>query len=107
MDVASLRSPVVRQAIEALNGGRQEDFLALFTPDAVVEDSATYADAASIRAWAERENFKAHMHISVRRELDAAGTSLEIKAASHGGYNGPGTFTFTLQGDKIAQLVIG
>lgn len=107
MDVASLRSPVVRQAIEALNDGRQEDFLALFTPDAVVEDSGDYADAASIQAWAERENFKVYMRISVGRELDAAGTTLEVTAASHGGYNGPGTFTFTLRGDQIARLVIG
>jgi hypothetical protein len=107
MDSASLHSPVVRQAIEALNTGRLEDFLALFTPDAVVVDSATYADAASIRAWAQRENFSVHMHIDVVRELDASGTSLEITASSKGGYNGSGTFTFTLLGDQIARLVIG
>lgn len=107
MDVASLHSPVVRQAIEALNAGRLDDFLALFTPDATVDDSAIYADPAAIRAWAQRENFNVHMHIEVVRELDASGTSLEITASSKGGYNGPGTFAFTLRGDQIARLVIG
>src|SRR5215468_6616324 len=107
MDVASLHAPVVRRFIEALNDGRQEDFLALFTPNAVVVDSATYADAAAIRDWAERENFSVHMQMSVVRELDVSGHVLEISAASHGGYSGPGTLSVTLRGDRIERLVIG
>lgn len=106
MDVASLHAPVVRQAIEALNAGQLEDFLALFAPNATVVNGETYADAAVIRAWAQRENFAVHMHIDVVRELDVSGTALEITASSKGGYNGPGTFTFTLRGDQIVRLVI-
>jgi hypothetical protein len=48
MDAASLHSPVARRAIEALNAGRLEDFLALFAPGATVVDDVTYADAAAI-----------------------------------------------------------
>lgn len=38
MKVASLHSPLVRQAIETINQGWLEDFLALFAPDATAVD---------------------------------------------------------------------
>ena len=42
MDVRSLHSPLVRRAIETINEGRLDDFLALFARDATVIDGATY-----------------------------------------------------------------
>ena len=55
MDVRSLHSPLVRRAIQTINGGRLDEFLALFAPDATVVDGATYHGSEAIRAWAERE----------------------------------------------------
>jgi hypothetical protein len=107
MDTGLLHSPLARRTIEALNNGTVDDFMALFTPDATVIDSATYHGHDEIRRWTERENYGVHMHIDVVRELNDDGTELEINARSQGGYSGPGTFTFTIQGDKIERLVIG
>jgi hypothetical protein len=42
MNTASLRSPMVRRAIEAINTGNFDEFMALFTPDATVVDESTY-----------------------------------------------------------------
>ena len=107
MKVASLQSPLVRRAIETINEGRLEDFLALFARDATVIDGATYQGTDTIRAWAQRETFGVHMHIDVVQERNAEGTVLEVNATSTGGYSGPGTFYFTILGDLIERFVIG
>src|SRR5256885_9109210 len=65
MKVASLHSPLLRRAIETINEGRLEDFLALFARDATVVDGETYQGSEAIRAWAERETFGIQMHIDV------------------------------------------
>ncbi|GHO94879.1 hypothetical protein KSF_049270 [Reticulibacter mediterranei] len=103
---SSLRSPLVRRAIEAINEGRLEDFLALFAENATLIDGATYRGREAIRAWAQRETFGVQMRIDVQRETNADGTFLAIEAMSHGGYSGPGSFHFTLRGDMIERLVI-
>jgi hypothetical protein len=62
--------------------------------------------AAAIRAWAERETFGVRMHINVVREKNPDGTTVEVNVISTGGYSGPGTFFFTIQGGLIERLVI-
>jgi hypothetical protein len=79
MDVASLHSPLARRAIEAINGGRLEDFLALFARDATVVDGATYRGPEAIRAWAQRETFGVRMHIDVVQEKNSEGTVVKMK----------------------------
>ena len=106
MKVASLHSPLVRRAIEPINEGRLDDFLALFARDATVIDGATYQGSDAIRAWAQRETFGVQMHIDVLQEKNAGGTVLEVNATSTGGYSGPGTFFFTIRGDLIERLEI-
>jgi len=106
MDITSLHSPLVRQAIEALNAGSLDDFMALFAPDATVVDVATYHGHEAIRQWAQRENFSVHMHIDVLQEKNTGGTVIEVQATSRGGYSGPGTFSFTIKSGQIARLVI-
>lgn len=106
MNVSSLHSPIVRQTIEALNAGHLDDFMALFASDATVIDGPTYQGYEAIRTWTERENFGVHMQIDVVREKDTQGLVIEIQATSQGGYSGPGTMSFTLQGDLIKRLVI-
>ncbi len=106
MKVASLHSPLVRRAIETINEGQLEDFLALFAPDATVVDSATYQGPEAIRAWAQRETFGVQMHIDVLQEKNAEGTVLEVNATSTGGYSGTGTFYFTIRANLIERLEI-
>lgn len=106
MNVASLRSPLVRRAIETINEGRLEDFLALFACDATVVDGAAYHGSEAMRSWAERETFGVQMHIDVVQEKNTAGSAIEVIATSTGGYAGPGTFFFTMRGDLIERLEI-
>ena len=106
MDVASLHSPLVRRVIETINEGRLDDFLALFAPFATVVDDATYQGSAAIRTWAEQETFGVQMHIDVVEEKNTEGTAVEVNATSTGGYSGPGTFFFTIQGGLIERFVI-
>ena len=106
MNMSSLHSPIVRRMVEALNAEQVDDFMAVFASDATVVDGPAYSGYDAIRAWTERENFGVHMRIDVVREKDAQGLTVEIQAASQGGYSGPGTMSFTLQGDLIKRLVI-
>ena len=105
MKVASLRSPLVRRTIEAINGGRLDDFMALFAPAATVVDGPTYRGAEAIRAWAQRETFGVQMHVTVVKQ-NVAGTTVEVEATSKGGYSGPGTFHFTSRRGRIERLEI-
>jgi hypothetical protein len=101
-----LLRPLVHRAIETINEGRLDEFLALFAPDATVVDGATYHGSEAIRAWAERETFGVRMYIDVIQEKNPEGTTVEVNAASTGGYSGPGTFFFTIRGGLIERFVI-
>jgi hypothetical protein len=106
MNRASMRSPLVRRAIEAINQGNLDDFMALFAPDATVVDVSTYSGHEAIRAWAQRETFNVQVRFHVAREKNEEGTIVEGNVQSVGGYSGPATFSFTLDGDRIQRLVI-
>lgn len=106
MNGASLRSPLVRRAIEAINQGNLDDFMALFAPDATVVDVSTYSGHEAIRDWAQRETFHVQVRFHVAREKNEEGTIVEGNVQSVGGYSGPATFSFTLDGDRIQRLVI-
>ena len=106
MNGASMRSPLVRRAIEAINQGNLDDFMALFAPDATVVDVSTYSGHEAIRAWAQRETFNVQVRFHVAREKNEEGTIVEGNVQSVGGYSGPATFSFTLDGDHIQRLVI-
>ena len=106
MNTASLRSPLVRRAIEAINKEHFDEFMELFAPDATVVDESSYVGYDAIAAWARRETFGAHVRFHLARERNEKGTILEGNVVSIGGYSGPATFTFTIQGDRIERLVI-
>ena len=106
MNVRSLHSPIVRRAIEMINEGRLDDFMALFAPDATVIDGPKYQGTKAIRTWAQRETFGVQMHIDVVQEKNTEGTALDVQATSQGGYSGPGTFSFTIRGGLIERFVI-
>jgi len=106
MNEASLRSPLVRRAIEAINQGNLNDFMALFARDATVVDVSPYRGHEAIRAWAQRETCNVKVRFQVVREKNDEGTSVEGNVQSVGGYSGPATFSFTVHGDRIQRLVI-
>lgn len=106
MNTASLRSPLVRRAVEAINQGNLDDFLALFAPGATVVDVYTYVGHEAIAAWAQRETFGVHVRFHVTHERNETGTIVEGNVESKGGYSGPATFYFAIDGERIERLVI-
>jgi len=84
MNEASLRSPLVRRAIEAINQGNLNDFMSLFARDATVVDVSTYSGHEAIRAWAQRETFNVKVRFQVAREKNDEGTSVEGNVQSVG-----------------------
>ncbi|HET8844689.1 MAG TPA: nuclear transport factor 2 family protein [Ktedonobacteraceae bacterium] len=106
MPLSTFSSPVVKRAIDALNQGSLAGFMACFTPNAEIVDVSTYKGHQAISAWAQRENFNVHLQMQVEQEKNAEGTVLYGHVHSHGGYNGPATFTFTLHDGLIQRLVI-
>jgi hypothetical protein len=106
MNIGSLHAPLVRRTIETINEGRLNDFMALFARSATVVDGATYQGYEAIREWAQRETFGVQVHIDVVKEKNTEGTAVEVNVTSKGGYSGPGTFYFTMQGGLIERLVI-
>ena len=106
MNAASLRSPLARRTIEAINEGRLDEFMALFARDATVVDGPPYHGTKAIRAWAQRETFGVRMHLDVVQEKNPEGTAVEVNAKSTGGYSGPATFFFTIREGLIERLEI-
>ena len=101
-----MRSPLVRRAVEAINEGKLDDFMALFAPDATIVDVSTYSGHEAIRAWAQRETFNVGVRFHVAREKNEEGTIVEGNVQSVGGYSGTATFSFTLHDNRIQRLVI-
>ncbi len=106
MNATPLHSPLIRRAVDAINMGTVDDFMALFAPDARVEDGPTYNGLTEIREWASREVFGVAMRLDVVRELNAEGTMVEVKASSNGGYNGVMALAVTVRDGLIERLVI-
>ncbi|GCE31860.1 hypothetical protein KDA_73440 [Dictyobacter alpinus] len=106
MDVTLLHSPHMRRVIEAINQDQINDFMPLFTQDAIVMDGPTYSGYDAIRTWAQRETFGVQMHIDVLQEINPAGTLVALQIKSTGGYTGPATFSLTLRGELIERLEI-
>jgi hypothetical protein len=106
MPLSSFRSPIVERTITALNQGLLDEFIAQFASDAEVVDVSTYKGHQAISAWVQRENFNVHLHLQIEQEKNPEGTILQGHVRSQGGYNGPTTWTFTLQNGRIQRLVI-
>lgn len=106
MKRASMRSPLVRRPIVAINQGNLEDFMVLFAPSATVVDVSTYSGREAIRAWAQRETCNVQVHFHVVREKSEEGAIVEGNVHSVCGYAGHATYSFTLEGDRIQRFVI-
>jgi hypothetical protein len=52
------------------------------------------------------KTFNVQVRFHVAREKNEEGTIVEGNVQSVGGYSGPATFSFTLNGDHIQRLVI-
>ncbi len=97
----------VRAAIEASNAADTAGFLAAFTPDGVIDDwGREFQGAAEITSWSDAEFIGVAVTLEV---LSAAteGTETTVRAQVGGnGFNGPSTFSFQVEGDRVARMTI-
>ncbi len=99
---------LVKAMRDTLNRGDAEAYLALFAPDAVVDDwGSRYAGIAAIRAWSQREQIDAKGQLTVTRMVsDTDGVIVFDTEWKSSFFSGPGRFTVTVKGGKIAELRI-
>jgi ketosteroid isomerase-like protein len=99
---------LVRNMRDTVNRGDAEGYLALFAPDAVVDDwGSRYEGLAAIRAWSQREQIDAKGHLTVTRLVSDTGGVIVFDTEWRSSFfSGPGRFTVTVRNGKIAELRI-
>jgi len=99
---------LVRNMRDAVNRGDAEGYLALFAPDAVVDDwGSRYVGIAAIRSWSQREQIDAKGHLTITRVIsDTDGVIVFDTDWKSSFFSGPGRFTVTVKGGKIEELRI-
>ncbi len=97
----------IRTVIEATNRGDTPELLRAFADDAVLIDAGrTFAGREEIARWNAQENIGTKNQLRV---TDVRRRGFETKVdvvVSGGGYNGPGTLSFLLDGDVVKRLRI-
>ena len=97
----------VRRLVDATNAADNAAFLDSFTDDGVVDDwGREFVGKQAIAGWNGRENIGVHSQFTIHR-VTLDGTAYSVTVTVKGdGYNGGGTFTFELDGDRIARFTI-
>lgn len=99
---------LVRNMRDTINRGDAEGYLALFAPDAVVDDwGSRHEGIAAIRAWSQQEQIDAKGHLTVTRVVsDTGGVIVFDTDWTSSFFSGLGRFTVTVRDGKIAELRI-
>ena len=99
--------PPVRAAIEAANAADIAGFLAAFTPDGVVDDwGREFQGATEITSWSDGEFIGVGVTLEVlRAHTERKDTTVKVQVGGNG-FNGPSTFTFQAEGDRVARMTI-
>ncbi|PWJ94192.1 SnoaL-like protein [Mesorhizobium loti] len=97
----------IRRFVEATNAGDTDAFLDTFTADASLTDwGRSFHDREQIARWNQSDNIGVKSQLRIVR-ITSAGGSYRVRIAVTGnGFNGEGDMSFTLDGDRIASLVI-
>ncbi|KUM24982.1 ketosteroid isomerase [Mesorhizobium loti] len=97
----------IRRFVEATNAGDTEAFLETFTADALLTDwGRSFRGRDGIARWNQSDNIGVRSHLDIVRIAQSdGGYHVRINVAGDG-FNGEGDMTFTLDGDRIASLII-
>ncbi|MER8631387.1 nuclear transport factor 2 family protein [Mesorhizobium opportunistum] len=97
----------IRRFVEATNAGDTEAFLDTFSDDALLSDwGRDFHGREQIARWNQSDNIGVKSNLRIVRMAAAEGTYRDRIAVTGDGFNGEGDMTFTLDGDRIASLVI-
>ena len=99
--------PPVQALIDAANAHDTDAFLAVLTPDAVVDDwGREFRGPDAIRGWSDHEFIGVAVSLEVT-DVAASDAATVVTATVGGdGYNGPSRFAFELEGDRVTRMTI-
>jgi len=101
--------PAVQAFVDATNAGDTDAFVAAFTSDAYLEDwGRSFTGHDGVARWDRSDNIGKRAHFEPVSAEPGAGPGewVVVLTVTGDGYNGTGPLTFTLDGDRIARLVI-
>ncbi|GAB20782.1 hypothetical protein GOEFS_132_00130 [Gordonia effusa NBRC 100432] len=97
----------VAALLDATNAGDLDGFLDSFTPDGVVDDwGRVFAGRDAIKGWSDNEYIGKNMTLDVTSTTSSGDDVVVVATVGGDGFNGPSTFTFTVDGDKVARMEI-
>ncbi|MBZ9859046.1 nuclear transport factor 2 family protein [Mesorhizobium sp. CA12] len=97
----------IRRFVEATNAADTEAFLATFTDDAFLSDwGRDFRGRDGVARWNQSDNIGVQSNLRIVRIAKRDGVYHARVAVTGNGFNGEGDMAFTLNGDRIASLVI-
>jgi ketosteroid isomerase-like protein len=99
--------PAVQRLLDATNTEDTEAFLAAFTEDGVVDDwGRRFVGREAIAQWSAGENIGVHARFEVTGvRTEGTGQAVDVQV-SGGGFTGPSTFVFEVDGGRVRSMVI-
>ena len=99
--------PAVLRLVEATNSGDNAGFLGAFTADGVVDDwGREFHGREAISGWNDNENIGVQSHFTIHEVMEDGAAYATSVTVTGNGYNGGGTFTFLLDGDRVSRFTI-
>jgi SnoaL-like protein len=97
----------VARAVDAVNSGDTEAFLAAFAADGWIDDNGRrFTGHDAMRAWSDRELIGANSRFDVTgSEPIEGGVALDVEVTSDG-FNGYSRFAFGVDGDTLKSMAI-
>lgn len=100
--------PPIKAVIDATNAGDHKAFVAGFTKDGAVNDwGRLFSGRAEIAEWDKAENTGVQSQFKVKGISRLSGEIHVLVDITGNGYNGSGTFSFRLKGNKVDSMEIG
>lgn len=97
----------VRALLAAANAHDTDAFLAMFTPDGVVDDwGREFVGAEAIRGWSDGEFIGVQVRLAVTGVTRHGDVTVVAADVGGNGFNGPSHFSFAVEGDKVARMTI-
>lgn len=97
----------IRRFVEATNAGDSAAFLGTFTDGAFLSDWGHHFHGRDgVARWNRSDNIGVQSNLRIVRIAQRDGIYHARVAVTGNGFNGEGDMAFTLDGDRIASLVI-
>jgi SnoaL-like domain len=105
-DSSNLPDPVAA-LLAAANAHDTDAFLAIFTPDGVVDDwGREFAGPDAIRGWSDREFIGVSVTLDVDDVTARDGETVVSAQVGGDGFNGGSHFAFAVAGDHVRRMTI-